>query len=181
MEPLRAADRMAKAHHGAPGLDGVPCEAIAASGVAPWRAQRPAELGTRTDRPRRVRQQALPQAGGTPGRVLARPTRRDRGGQGALKRLLGPIFAAACQPGSSGYRPTRSAHDAVRRVAEAMGQSKPRVSDVAVPADFATLRHPLLLAPVAQRGKARAGLHVRQRLRQAAGTKGGAPGGVRSP
>jgi hypothetical protein len=50
--------------------------------------------------------------------------------QGALKLILEPVFEADFQPGSFGYRPKRTAHDAVKRVAEAIVQRKTRVLDV---------------------------------------------------
>ena len=55
---------------------------------------------------------------------------RDRGVQGALKLILEPIFAADFQPGSYGYRPKRSAHDAVTRGAEAIATHKTRALDI---------------------------------------------------
>jgi RNA-directed DNA polymerase len=55
---------------------------------------------------------------------------RDRVVQGALTRILEPIFDADFQDGSYGYRPGRSAHDAVERVAEAIVQHKTRVLDI---------------------------------------------------
>ncbi|HEY5869573.1 MAG TPA: hypothetical protein VI542_29095 [Candidatus Tectomicrobia bacterium] len=122
-ETLREAYRRAQANNGAPGMDGVTFEDIEASGVEPCLAQIWDALVTRTYRPRRLRQQASPKAGGTKVRVLSMPTIRDRGVQGARKPLLEPLFAADCQPGSYGYRPKRSVHDAVLRVAEAMGQA----------------------------------------------------------
>jgi RNA-directed DNA polymerase len=138
-------------------------------------------LVTRPYRPLRLRQKAIPQEGGTKVRVLSSPTIRDRVGQGALQLILAPIFEAACQPGSSGYRPKRSAQDAVLRVAEALVQDKTRVIDVDVQAYLDNLRHPLLLAPVAQRGNAPEGLHGLQLRLQATGNKGGAQGGGLSP
>ena len=71
--------------------------------------------------------------------------------QGALKLILEPIFEADFQPGSYGYRPKRSAHDAVLRVAEAIVKYKTRVIDVDLKAYFDNIRHHLLLAKVAQR------------------------------
>src|SRR5271166_308019 len=49
--------------------------------------------------------------------------------QGALKLILEPIFEADFQPGSFGYRPQRTAHEAVDRVARAIVQQKTRVID----------------------------------------------------
>ena len=48
--------------------------------------------------------------------------------QGALKLILEPIFGADFQPGSFGYRPKRSAHEAVDRVARAIVQQKTRIN-----------------------------------------------------
>ena len=120
METLREAYRIAKANNGAPGIDGVTFEDIEARGVEPFLEQIRDELVTRTYRPMRLRQKAIPKEGGTKVRVLSIPTIRDRVVQGALKLILEPIFAADFQPGSYGYRLKRSAHDAVLRVAEAI-------------------------------------------------------------
>ena len=124
-----AASQLAKANHGAPGRAGVTVEAREANGGDACLAQRQAALVTRPYRPRRWRQKAIPKEGGKGVRLRAMPTLRDRVVQGARTRILEPICAAAFQPGSYGYRPKRSAHDAVQRVAAAMGQDKTRVSD----------------------------------------------------
>ena len=50
--------------------------------------------------------------------------------QGALKLVLEPIFEADFQPGSFGYRPKKTAHEAVDRVAKAIVQHKTRVIDI---------------------------------------------------
>ena len=99
----------------------------------------------------RLRHQAMPKEGGKGVRVLSIPTIRDRGVQGAFKLILEPIVEADCQPGAYGYRPKRSAHDAVGRVAEAIVKDKTRVIDVDVPAYFDNIRPHLLFAKVAQR------------------------------
>src|SRR4029453_7803463 len=102
LETLREAYRLAKAHHGAPGMDGVTFEAMEADGVERLLQQLQDDLVTPTYRPRRLRQKAIPQEGGTKVRVLSLPTIRDRVVQGALKRILEPICEADCQPGSPG-------------------------------------------------------------------------------
>src|SRR5262245_26756869 len=136
METLREAYRIAKANNGAPGIDGVTFADIEASGVEPFLEQIRDALVTRTYRPMRLRQKAIPQEGGTKVRVLSIPTIRDRVVQGAFKLILEPIFEADFQPGSYGYRPKRSAHDAVLRVAEAIVKYKTRVIDVDLQAYF---------------------------------------------
>src|SRR5215470_6699578 len=181
METLREAYRMAKANNGAPGIDGVTFEDIEASGVEPLLEQIQDELVTRTYRPMRLRQKAIPKEGGTKVRVLSIPTIRDRVVQGALKLILEPIFEADFQPGSYGYRPKRSAHDVVLRVAEAIVKYKTRVIDVDLKAYFDNIRHHLLLVQVAQRVKDPEVLHVLKLVLQASGKKGVAQGGVLSP
>src|SRR5262252_4342574 len=181
METLREAYRIAKANNGAPGIDGVTFADIEASGVEPFLEQIRDELVTRTYRPMRLRQKAIPKEGGTKIRVLSIPTIRDRVVQGALTLILEPIFEADFQPGSYGYRPKRSAHDAVQRVAEAIVKYKTRVIDVDLHAYFDNIRHHILLAKVAQRVNDPDVLHGLKLMLQASGTKGVAQGGVLSP
>src|ERR1035441_5046093 len=75
------------------------------------------ELVTNTYRPMRARKKEIPKDGGKKVRILSIPAIRDRVVQGALKLILEPIFEADFQPGSYGYRPKRTAHEAVARVA----------------------------------------------------------------
>jgi RNA-directed DNA polymerase len=146
METLREAYSVAKANNGAPGMDGVTFEAMEASGVEPFLEHIRDERVTRRSQPMRVRRKAIPKDGGTKVRVLGIPTMRDRVVQGALQLILEPIFEADFQPGSYGYRPKRSAHAAVERVAEAMASWKTRVSDVDLQAYCDNIRHHVLLA-----------------------------------
>ena len=71
---------------------------------------------TTTYRPLPARKKEIPKDGGKV-RVLSIPSIRDRVVQGALKLILEPIFEADFQSGSYGYRPKRTAHEAVDRVA----------------------------------------------------------------
>jgi RNA-directed DNA polymerase len=109
------------------------------------------------------------------------PAIRDRVVQGALKLILEPIFEADFQPGSYGYRPNRSAHEAVERVAQAIAQYKTRVLKVDFQAYFANLRHHRLLAKVARRVNDGDVLSVLKLILKAAGNKGVAQGGPLSP
>jgi RNA-directed DNA polymerase len=180
-ETLQEAYQLAQANNGAPGVDGVTFEAIEANGLDVFLEQIQHELATRTYRPMRVRHQTMPKEGGKGGRVLSMPTSRDRVVQGAFKLILEPLFEADFPPGSYGYRPKRSAHDAVLRVAEAIVQYKTRVIDVDIQASFDNSRHHLLLVQVAQRVNDPDVLHVLKLRLQASGKKGVAQGGVLSP
>ena len=180
-EILHEAYQLAKANNGAPGVDGVTFEAIEASGLDAFLEQIRHELVTRTYRPMRLRHKAIPKEGGKGSRLLSIPTIRARVVQGALKLILEPIFEADFQPGSYGYRPKRSAHDAVLRVAEAMVKYKTRVIDVDLQAYVDNIRPHLLLAKVAQRVNDPEVLHVLKRMRKVSGKQGVAQGGVLSP
>jgi RNA-directed DNA polymerase len=179
-ETLRAAYAMAKNNNGAPGIDGVTFAAIEAIGVDPFLAQLRDELVTQTYRPLRNRHVKIPKDGGRV-RVLGIPAIRDRVVQGALKLLLEPIFEADFRDGSYGYRPTRTAHQAIGRVAKAIVQNKTRVIDVDLAAFFDTVRHDRLLAKVARRIQDPAILRLVKLMVKASGRRGVPQGGVISP
>jgi RNA-directed DNA polymerase len=124
METLREAYQMAKSNDGAPGIDGVTFEAIEESGAESFLTQIREELVTNTYRPMRVRKKEIPKDGGQKVRVLSIPAIRDRVVQGALKLILEPIFEADFQAGSYGYRPKRTAHEAIDRVAQGIAEGK---------------------------------------------------------
>jgi len=180
LETLREAYAVTKANHGAPGIDGVTFDAIEASGVAGFLQQLRDALVSRTYRPLRCRRKAIPKGAGKV-RDLSIPAIRDRVVQGALKLLLEPIFEADFQPGSYGYRPKRTAHQAVHRVAEAILQNKTRVLDVDLRAYFDSVRHDLLLAKVARRVNDRDVLALLKMMLKATGKMGVPQGGVISP
>lgn len=180
METLRAAYDMAKANNGSPGIDGVTFEAIEAQGVDVLLGQLQDELIGRTYQPLLVRKHGIPKDGGKT-RVLSIPTIRDRVVQGALKLILEPVFEADFQAGSYGYRPKRTAHGAVKRVAEAIVQRKTRVLDFDLRAYFDNIRHDRLLEKVAQRVDDADILHLLKVMLKASGKKGVPQGGVISP
>jgi RNA-directed DNA polymerase len=180
METLRAAYEMAKTNDGAPGVDGVTFEAIEAQGVDALLAQIRDELTGHTYQPLPARRQEIPKDGGKV-RVLSIPAIRDRLVQGALKLILEPVFEADFQPGSFGYRPKRTAHDAVKRVAEAIVQRKTRVLDFDLRAYFDNIRHDRLLEKVAHRVDDADIMHLLKIMLKASGKKGVPQGGVISP
>ena len=179
-ETLREAYEMAKKNDGAPGVDGVTFEAIEAQGADALLEQIRDELIGRTYKPLPARRQAIPKDGGKL-RVLSIPAIRDRVAQGALKLILEPIFEADFQPGSFGYRPKRTAHDAVQRVAEAIVQQKTRVLDFDLRSYFDNVRHDRLLEKVAQRVDDADIMHLLKGMLKASGNKGVPQGGVISP
>jgi RNA-directed DNA polymerase len=181
METLREAYQMAKKNDGAPGIDGITFEAIEESGVEMFLQQIRDELVSNTYRPTPVRRKEIPKDGGNKVRVLSIPSIRDRVVQGALKLILEPIFEADFQPGSYGYRPKRTAHQAVNRVAQAIVSRKTRVIDLDLRAYFDNVRHDQLLAKVARRIQDATLTRLLKQMLKSTGKKGVPQGGVISP
>ena len=180
-ETLSEAYALAKENDGAPGSDGVSFEAIEESGVEAFLEQIQSELLQRSYYPRPARHVEIPKDGGTKVRGLSIPCIRDRVVQGALKLILEPIFEADFQPGSYGYRPKRTAHAAVQRVAQAIVENKTRVIDLDLRAYFDSVRQDVLLAKVAQRVSDEDVLHLLKIILKASGKLGVPQGGVISP
>ncbi len=180
METLREAYQMAKSNNGAPGIDGVTFIAIEESGPESFLRQIRDELVANTYRPMPARKKEIPKDGGKV-RVLSIPAIRDRVVQGALKLILEPIFEADFQPGSYGYRPKRTAHQAVNRVAQAIVEEKTRIIDIDLRAYFDNVQHSLLLEKVARRVQDGAVMGLLKMILKATGEKGVPQGGVISP
>src|ERR1700676_3126739 len=172
METLREAYLMAKKNDGAPGIDGVTFEAIEESGVESFLQQIRDELVSNTYRPMRARKKEIPKDGGTKVRVLSIPSIRDRVVQGALKLILEPIFEADFQPGSYGYRPKRTTHQAAAQVSEPITQGKTRVLDFDLRSYFDHIRHHLLFEKVAKRVNDSEVMQLLKLLVKATGAKG---------
>jgi RNA-directed DNA polymerase len=179
-ETLREAYQMAKNNNGAPGIDGVTFAAIEESGPETFLHQIRDELVANTYRPMPARKKEIPKDGGKV-RVLSIPAIRDRVVQGALKLILEPIFEADFQPGSYGYRPKRTAHQAVNRVAQAIVEEKTRIIDIDLRAYFDNVQHSLLLEKVARRVQDAAVMGLLKMILKATGEKGVPQGGVISP
>jgi len=180
-ETLHEAYRLAKRNDGAPGVDGVSFAAIEAGGVDDFIGQIRDELVSRRYVPMPNRRKEIPKDGGKKVRVLGIPSIRDRVVQGALQLILEPIFEADFQPGSHGYRPGRTAHEAVDRVRQAIREGKTRVIDLDLRSYFDNVRHHILLAKVARRIEDRDVMHLLKLILAATGAKGVPQGGVISP
>src|ERR1700756_478628 len=180
METLQEAYRMAKKNDGARGIDGVTFQAIEESGAEVFLDQIRTELVSNTYRPMPARKKEIPKDGGKV-RILSIPAIRDRVGQGALKLILEPIFEADFQAGAYGYRPKRTAHEAVARVARAIVEEKTRIIDLDLAAYFDNVQHSLLLEKVARRVRDDAVMHLLKMMLKATGKKGVPQGGVISP
>src|ERR1700683_1176512 len=179
-ETIREAYEMARSKNGAPGIEGDMFEAIEEIGAESFLNQLREELVTNTYRTMRARKKEIPKDGGKV-RVLSIPAIRDRVVQGALKLILEPIFEADFQAGSYGYRPKRTAHQAVTRVAEAIVESKTRIIDIDLRAYFDNVEDYLLLEKVARRVQDDEVMHLHKVMLKATGENGVPQGGVISP
>ncbi len=180
METLREAYRLAKDNKGAPGVDGVTFQDIEEIGAEDFLQQLRDELVSRSYLPTRNRKKEIPKSNGKY-RILGIPTIRDRVVQGALKLILEPIFEADFQDGSYGYRPKRTPHQAIDRVARAVIENKTRVIDVDLKAYFDTVRHDVLLNKVAKRVNDEDIMRLLKLILKASGKRGVPQGGVISP
>jgi len=142
---------LVRSNRGAPGIDGVTFADIEAGiGKDAYLARLQEELERKTYRADGVRRVWIPKPDGSE-RPLGIPTIRDRIVQMALKLVVEPIFEADFCEHSYGFRPKRSAHDAVKAVTDGLFQGQTQVIDADLSKYFDTIPHAKLMAVVAER------------------------------
>lgn len=157
---LMFAYHLVRANKGSPGIDGMNFDDIEQKiGVDRFLLELAQDLETKTYHPSPVRRVMIPKADGSQ-RPLGIPTIRDRVAQMAVKLVIEPIFEADFCPNSYGFRPKKSAHDAVDEIAEALHQGYTQVIDADLSKYFDSIPHAKLLAVVAERIVDGAILHV---------------------
>src|SRR5436309_4864194 len=147
---LAHAYELARANKGAPGVDGQSFEDIESQGLGEWLIGIRQELRNKTYQPQPVRRVMIPKPGGGE-RPLGIPTIRDRVAQTAAKLVLEPIWEAELEPNAYGYRPQKSAQDAIQKVDELLHEGYTDIVDADLSKYFDTIPHSELLECVARR------------------------------
>lgn len=156
---LHHAYRLAKSNGGAPGVDGVNFRMIESEGLEEWLSGIREELRSKTYKPKPVRRVMIPKPGGGE-RPLGIPTIKDRVVQTATKLVIEPIVEADLEPNTYGYRPKRSALDAVQKVHKLLREGYTEVVDADLSKYFDTIPHTELMKCLARRIVDRNVLHL---------------------
>jgi RNA-directed DNA polymerase len=168
---MLAAYRAVKRNAGAPGVDNMSVAALGAWLQENWE-QTKADLLEGRYEPQPVRRVDIPKAGGGT-RTLGIPTVRDRLIQQAIHQVLSPLWEEDFSEHSHGFRPGRSAHQAVQAARDHVGAGHRWVVDLDLEKFFDRVNHDILMARVARKVKDKHLLRLMRRYLEAGMMLGG--------
>lgn len=147
---LNQAYKRVKANKGAPGVDGMTAADLR-GWIADNRERLIVSLLDGSYRPQPVRGVEIPKAGGKGMRRLGIPTVVDRLVQQAILQVLEPLLDPGFSGSSYGFRPGRSAHDALRQAREYVADGYGTVVDLDLEKFFDRVNHDILMARLSRR------------------------------
>jgi RNA-directed DNA polymerase len=140
-----------RSNNGAPGIDKVTLAAVEEYGVARLLDELASELEDKRYRPLPARRVMIPKPGTAEQRPLSIPPVRDRIVQAAAKIVLEPVFEADFLPCSFGFRPRRSAHDALQVLIDECHKGRRWVAETDIASCFSAIPHEKLMQAVQER------------------------------
>ena len=148
---LRRAWAVVRRNNGAPGIDKTTLAQVEEYGVARLPGELASELREGRYRPLPARRVFIPKPGASERRPLSIPPVRDRIVQAAVKIVLEPVFEADFLPVSFGFRPRRSAHDALQVLIDECWRGRRWVVETDIASCFSAIPHEKLMQAVEER------------------------------
>jgi RNA-directed DNA polymerase len=177
---LQRAWAAVRANNGAPGTGKITLAQAGEYGVARLLGELASELGEKRYRPLPARRVLIPKPGTTEQRPLPVPPVGDRIVQAAAKIVLEPVFEAGFLPASFGFRPKRSAHDALQVLIDECWRGRRWVVETDIASCFSAIPHDKLMQAVEERVCDQPVLKLLRVMLRAGGWRTGSFGG-RSP